>query len=110
MRAPQALLSASGDGGDAADASGYSPYPGNVNTLIMALGPYQQALEATGGSMPEFVNPKYADAAKTSFKKPTRLECMMQDFPKLLPPRVNVGFSSFERWFSFSPVKHHPWP
>ena len=26
----------------------------------------------------EFVNPKYADAAKTIFQKPTRLECMMQ--------------------------------
>lgn len=28
--------------------------------------------------MPEFVNPKYADASKNSFKSPTRLECMMQ--------------------------------
>ena len=31
-----------------------------------------------GGLVPEFVNPKYADAAKNKFKKPTRLECMMQ--------------------------------
>ena len=36
------------------------------------------ALERTKGVMPEFVNPKYADAEKTVFKKPTRLECMMQ--------------------------------
>ena len=56
--------------------------------------------------MPEFVNPKYADADKTVFKKPTRLECMMQDFPKMLTPEVKVGFTSFERWFSFSPVKN----
>ena len=28
--------------------------------------------------MPEFVNPKYADAERTTFKKATRLECMMQ--------------------------------
>jgi hypothetical protein len=28
--------------------------------------------------MPEFVNPKYADDERTVFKKPTRLECMMQ--------------------------------
>ena len=102
----EALLSAAGQGGDTADETGYSPYPGNVNTFIMALPPYRAALEATGGSMPEFVNPKYADAKKTKFKKPTRLECMMQDFPKLLGADARVGFSSFERWFSFSPVKN----
>jgi len=100
------LLKASGLGGDTADASGSSPYPGNVNTLIFALEPYAAALSATGGSMPEFVNPKYANKEKTEFKKPTRLECMMQDFPKLLTPDVAVGFTSFERWFSFSPVKN----
>jgi len=100
------LLQASGLGGDSADATGNSPYPGNVNTLIFALEPYAAALEATGGAMPEFVNPKYANAEKTVFKKPTRLECMMQDFPKLLSPDVAVGFTSFERWFSFSPVKN----
>ena len=65
-----------------------------------------QALEATGGTMPEFVNPKYANEERTTFKKPTRLECMMQDFPKLLPSEARVGFSDFERWFSFSPVKN----
>jgi UDP-sugar pyrophosphorylase len=99
------LLQAAG-GGDVPDASGYSPYPGNVNTLIFELAPYAAALQATGGSMPEFVNPKYANAEKTTFKKPTRLECMMQDFPKLLTPDVGVGFTAFERWFSFSPVKN----
>ena len=41
-----------------------------------------------GGLVPEFINPKYTDATKTAFKKPTRLECMMQDFPKLLPAEV----------------------
>ena len=30
----------------------------------------------------------------------------MQDFPKLLPSEARVGFSDFERWFSFSPVKN----
>ena len=42
--------------------------------------------------VPEFVNPKYATPAKDVFKSPTRLECMMQDFPKLLPSviRTNV--------------------
>ncbi len=102
-----ALLRTSGGGGDVADASGYSPYPGNVNTIIFELGSYAAALETTGGSMPEFVNPKYANAERTAFKKPTRLEFMMQDFPKLLPPDARVGFTSFERWFSFSPVKNN---
>lgn len=101
-----ALLQTSASGGDVADATGYSPYPGNVNTLVMKLEPYAQALEATGGTMPEFVNPKYANEERTTFKKPTRLECMMQDFPKLLPSEARVGFSDFERWFSFSPVKN----
>ena len=75
-----ALLSEATDalGGDAADATGFSPYPGNLNTFIIAFAPYVRSLRATGGCMPEFVNPKYADAARTSFKKPARLETMMQ--------------------------------
>ena len=47
--------------------------------------------------MPEFVNPKYADAARTTFKKPTRIESLMQDYPKSLagraPPAAYVVFS-----------------
>ena len=49
--------------------------------LIFCFAPIvwsQKALERTKGVMPEFVNPKYADSEKTVFKKPTRLECMMQ--------------------------------
>jgi len=40
-------------------------------------GPYADQLEATGGEMPEFVNPKYKDATKDVFKAPTRLECAL---------------------------------
>lgn len=36
------------------------------------------------GVVVEFVNPKYKAGDRTEFKKPTRLECMMQDFPKLM--------------------------
>lgn len=93
--------------GDVPDSSGFSPYPGNINVLIFALEPYSKALESTGGAVPEFVNPKYADASKSSFKKPTRLECMMQDFPKLFGPDVAVGFTQLERWMSFSAVKNN---
>jgi UDP-sugar pyrophosphorylase len=55
--------------------------------------------------VPEFVNPKYADAAKNKFKKPTRLECMMQDHPKVLGPGARVGFTECPDW-TYSPVKN----
>ena len=45
---------------------------------MVALEPYVASLEASGGVMVEFVNPKYTDATRTAFKSPTRLECMMQ--------------------------------
>jgi len=62
-------------------------------------------LARTGGLVPEFVNPKYADASKTKFKKPTRLECMMQDHPKVLGPAAKVGATQFNDW-TYSPVKN----
>ncbi len=57
--------------------------------------------------IPEFVNPKYADEARNKFKAPTRLECMMQDYPKLLSAKGCVGFTTYDTWFSFSPVKNN---
>jgi UDP-sugar pyrophosphorylase len=62
------------------------------------------------GVVEEFVNPKFKDATRTAFTKATRLECMMQDFPKLLAKEVGgearIGFTSFEKWLSFSPAKN----
>jgi UDP-sugar pyrophosphorylase len=55
--------------------------------------------------VPEFVNPKYADAAKSVFKKAARLECMMQDHPKVLGAGARVGFTQFDDW-TYSPVKN----
>ncbi|KAJ1636236.1 UDP-N-acetylhexosamine pyrophosphorylase, partial [Pavlovales sp. CCMP2436] len=92
--------------GDVADASGYSPFPGNINVIAIELGPYLKILEQTGGSMPEFVNPKYNDAERTRFNKPTRVESMMQDYPKLLGIGARVGFTQLDRWICFSPVKN----
>lgn len=40
-----------------------------------------------------FPHCRYKDASKTSFKSSTRLECMMQDYPKTLPPSARVGFT-----------------
>mmetsp|Transcript_43328 Transcript_43328/g.67885 ORF Transcript_43328/g.67885 Transcript_43328/m.67885 type:complete len:244 (+) Transcript_43328:806-1537(+) len=68
---------------------------------------YKSVLENTGGKVNEFVNPKYTDSTKTTFKKPTRLECMMQDYPLLLPSDAKVGFSQLDRWICFSPVKNN---
>ncbi|CAE7248513.1 USP [Symbiodinium pilosum] len=56
--------------------------------------------------MPEFINPKYADATRTSFKSPTRLECMMQDYAKLLPTEAKVGFTRYPLEFGYFPCKN----
>jgi len=104
------LLRASGypDGDINDNISGFSPYPGNINQLVFRLKPYVEALKRTNGLMPEFVNPKYKDTEKTTFKKPTRLECMMQDFPTILEGEESkkVGFTSISADLCFSPVKN----
>ena len=96
--------------GDVNDkTTGYSPFPGNINQLLFRLEGYVTALDHSKGLMPEFVNPKYKDAAKkTVFKKPTRLECMMQDFPTVLTGKDSqkVGFTSIQADLCFSPVKN----
>jgi len=55
-------------------------------------------LEATGGIVPEFVNPKWADTRRDKLKSATRLECMMQDFPKLCRPEDKVGFTQIDHY------------
>jgi UDP-sugar pyrophosphorylase len=106
------------ENGDVNDpATGYSPFPGNINQLVFSLPEYVAVLERTGGIMPEFVNPKYADPeTRTVFKKPTRLECMMQDFPVVLgaaeagdggdDDSARVGFTTVPADLCFSPVKN----
>jgi UDP-sugar pyrophosphorylase len=103
------LLRASGfPEGDTNDPqTGFSAFPGNINQLVFALGAYCAQLGATGGCVAEFVNPKYADASKTAFKSPTRLECMMQDYAKTVPPTTKVGFTVIQEvWVGYSPVKN----
>ncbi|XP_014502085.1 UDP-sugar pyrophosphorylase 1 [Vigna radiata var. radiata] len=102
------LLRASGyPEGDVNCETGFSPFPGNINQLILGLGPYIEELSKTGGAIQEFVNPKYKDASKTSFKSSTRLECMMQDYPKTLSPSARVGFTVMETWLAYAPVKNN---
>ena len=96
-------------GGDVNDeATGYSPFPGNINQLVFHLDSYNKVLERTQGVMPDFVNPKYKDDTKTLFKKPTRLECMMQEFPTVLNAEesTHVGFTQAAANICFSPVKN----
>ena len=105
------LLRSQGDcKGDVADETGYSPFPGNANNIVIEMGAYAKTLRGEDqGVVLEFVNPKYKDATRTDFKKPTRLECMMQDIPKLFQKEMkdaNIGFTTFDRWFTFSPAKN----
>ena len=93
--------------GDVPNKDGISDFPGNTNVLIFQLDIYLKALDKTKGLIPEFVNPKYADETKTKFKSPTRLECLMQDLPKLLTDGEKVGFTSYPRWFCFSTCKNN---
>jgi len=101
------LLKATPTGGDVADASGFSPYPGNINILVLKVPTMDTVLEKTHGIVPEFVNPKWADATKTNFKSPTRLECMMQDYPRLLDQEHKVGFTQLDRLMCFTCVKNN---
>lgn len=97
--------------GDVPDpTTGYSPFPGNANNLVIELQAYAKTLKGEDkGVVLEFVNPKYKDNTRTDFSKPTRLECMMQDIPKLFQKELGqpkIGFTMFDRWFTFSPAKN----
>jgi len=93
--------------GDVPNEKGFSIFPGNINVLVIKLPSYAKILEDTQGIIAEFVNPKYADDAKTKFKKPTRLETMMQDLPKLFDSSQKVGVTIFDRRWCFSADKNN---
>ncbi len=93
--------------GDIANEQGFSMFPGNCNTLVIRTSSYVRILEESQGIIAEFVNPKYTDDTKSAFKKPTRLETMMQDLPKLFGPDEKVGVTIFDRSWSFSPNKNN---
>ncbi|KAJ6938079.1 UDP-sugar pyrophosphorylase [Populus alba x Populus x berolinensis] len=92
------LLRATGfPDGDVNCETGYSPFPGNINQLL-----HKKAfLNSISAHL-------YKDASKTSFKSSTRLECMMQDYPKTLPPSARVGFTVMDTWLAYAPVKNNP--
>lgn len=105
------LLKTQGESDVADPDTGYSPFPGNANNLVIELEAYAKTLNGEDqGVVIEFVNPKYKDDSRTEFKKATRLECMMQDIPKLFQKELKrdakIGFTSFDRWYTFSPAKN----
>ena len=94
--------------GDEPNENGNSSYPGNINVLYANITTYLQTLDETHGTVPEFINPKYADDSHTYFKTPARLECMMQDLPRIMAQKSRVGYCSLPRWACFSAVKRNP--
>lgn len=107
-----AALKRQGGAGDVAaagDPCGYSAYPGSINTLVVSTEPYVGVLNRTHGVCPEFINPKYTDSTRTSFKTPTRVESLMQDIAFLFPPLDNGALSTggvvYPRWM-YHPVKN----
>ncbi|MFZ4776019.1 MAG: UTP--glucose-1-phosphate uridylyltransferase [Terrimicrobiaceae bacterium] len=93
--------------GDVPNEHGFSRFPGNINLLIIRLEPYLRVLESSCGIIAEFVNPKFADASRTTFKKPARLETMMQELPKLFTSGEKVGVTIFDRAWCFSACKNN---
>ena len=93
--------------GDVPDEKGFSKFPGNINLLVVRVAPYLKVLEASGGIVAEFVNPKFSDGTRTSFKKPARLETLMQDLPKNFTSGEKVGVTVFDRVWCFSACKNN---
>lgn len=93
--------------GDVPDEKGFSKFPGNINLLVVRLAPYLKVLESSGGVVAEFVNPKFSDSTRTSFKKPARLETLMQDLPKNFTSGEKVGVTVFDRVWCFSACKNN---
>ncbi len=92
-------------GGDVNDQKmGFSPFPGNINVLVFSLAPYVETLNLNI-QIEEFVNPKYYGESRTEFM-PTRLECLMQDYPKIVGPNMKVGFTCAPSWMCFSALKN----
>lgn len=84
-----------------------SPFPGNANILMFQLEGYKRVLDRSKGNIPEFVNPKFADKTRTTFKSPTRLECMMQDIPRMFTEGEAAGATMMDRWLTFTTVKNN---
>ncbi|MFH1541366.1 MAG: UTP--glucose-1-phosphate uridylyltransferase [Elusimicrobiota bacterium] len=101
------LLKASFGTVDVSDSqTGNSPFPGNLNVFIISNDAYSEILNRTQGVIGEFVNPKLNEDG--TFKKPTRLETMMQKIASKFSPE-KVGVTNFvDKRRVFSPTKNPP--
>lgn len=93
-------------GGEPKDSEGYSLYPGNINSFAIKISSYNDTLNHTKGHISQFINPKYADQKKVNLNSSARLECLMQDYPKLLANCDKVGFTDIPKGLCFSTVKN----
>ncbi|KAK0576083.1 hypothetical protein LWI29_011596 [Acer saccharum] len=99
------LLRATGfPDGDANCETGFSPFQEYKSILVVGL----EELPLLYIYCLQGILERYKDASKTSFKSSTRLECMMQDYPKTLPPNARVGFTVIDTWLAYAPVKNNP--
>jgi UDP-sugar pyrophosphorylase len=100
-------------GGDLEDESGFSPYPGNINAIVLRVPEFAACTERTRGLVPEFVSPVQPesndDPNEEDFDCPVQLKCLLQDFPRLLGPSYSsevVGFTQLDRLMCFTCVKN----
>eukprot|EP00967_Tisochrysis_lutea_P072521 scaffold96707_cov33-Tisochrysis_lutea.AAC.2 len=101
------LLATGFVGGDENDEeTGFSKFPGNINEFVIHMDSYLEVLSTTQGHVDEFINPKFNDATRSTFKSPTRLECMMQDFAKTMLPHHRVGWTEYPLEFGYFPCKN----
>lgn len=87
------------------DADGYSLLPGNINLIIVSLKTYADNLEATGGIVSEFINPKVNEDGHT-LKSPTRMETLISEYPYLLPDSKRIGAIQCQKLMCFSCAKN----
>lgn len=52
------------------------------------------------------LNCRFKDDDRMTFRKPTRLECMMQDIGKNISRCGSVGFTTTSTWLGYSPAKN----
>lgn len=103
-------MKAAGKGGDVEDPSnpGFSPFPGNINVLMLSADTWHQVCEATDGVVVEMVKP----SATKGEDDEVRIENQMQDFAFLLKqvmPDAVVGITDYtEKIAAFIPVKMSP--
>ncbi|KAJ0393930.1 hypothetical protein P43SY_002877 [Pythium insidiosum] len=84
------------------------------HSMLCNIETYVDALERSGGRTPEIFNPKLAATplapSYSMFNSPARLECMMQDFPRLFAGKEtaasSVGMLLFPASLVYSPCKN----